>query len=69
MTTNDEEPKDILKGENIKGDEDMTKITSIEYPKTRKTKIESALKEVEMIKSEKFPRKTARDFLKESQNK
>lgn len=53
---------------NSKGDEDVFKTATLKIPETRKTKIYNALKEVEMIRSGKLPRKSARDFLKESRN-
>lgn len=49
----------------------MVKMTTIYYPDitdTRKPKISKALKEVEMIASGKLPRKSARDFLRESRH-
>lgn len=54
-----------------KGDEDMVKKATINYPditETRKPKIVKALKEVEMIASGKLSGKSAREFLSEPRN-
>jgi len=51
-----------------KGDDLMAKMT-LEHPSLRKPKILDALKEVELIKVGKLPRKSAREFLKESRKK
>lgn len=40
----------------------------LNYPKARKPVIKKALKEVRMIEAGVIPRKSARDFLKESRN-
>lgn len=60
---------DKKNAKNSKGAEDMAKTATINYPETRKPKILKALKEVEMIRSGELPRKSARDFLRESRNK
>lgn len=42
---------------------------SMSYHANRKKNIEKAMKQVKMIQSGKLPKKTARDFLRESRNK
>lgn len=50
------------------GEKDMAKLASLEYPIHRKDKTLQAIKEVELIKKGELPRKSARDFLRESRN-
>lgn len=60
--------KNNIEDSKDKGDEDMAKVAILNIPENRKTKVYSAIKEVKMIRSEKLPRKSARDFLKESRS-
>lgn len=55
-------------GKEKKGDEDMAK-TTLDHPGVRKAKVINALNEVDKIKSGKLPKKSARDFLKESRKR
>jgi len=68
----DSHKNDKKSAKDSKGDEYVPKTVTVSYldiTKTRKTKILKALKEVEMIRSGKLPRESARDFLRESRNK
>jgi len=53
---------------NKKGDDDVGKTLDVTKLEERRDKITAALKEVEMIRAGKLPRKSAREFLQESRN-